>query len=161
MKNRKNLHDCGLVLIIFGVLNLFMFVSGVIAGLVDGTLAEALATVPPEMLVAVKVMLGVIGGIMVLLVFADVLIGIKALKVSKTPSADKGYIITAKVFFVMSVIATVSACFTLFDGSANIVDAILNFVNSALNVAVYVLFVKAAQAVRRDVLNGEEQEPLL
>ena len=45
MKNRKTLHDFGLVLIIVGILNLFMFGATIVAGLVDGSVAEALATV--------------------------------------------------------------------------------------------------------------------
>lgn len=153
MQNRKTLHDYGLILIVLGVLNLFMFISTVVASLVDGTVAETLASVEPQILVAVKVMLGVIGGLLGLIVFADVLIGIKALKVSKNPNTDKGYITAAKVFFVMSVISAISAAITLFDGSAPIIDAILNFANATLGAVVYVFFVKAAQAVRRDVLN--------
>ena len=133
-----------------------MFVSTVVAGLVDGTITEALATVEAEILVAVKIVLGVICGLMGLLVFADVLIGIKALKISKKTGTDKGYITAAKVFFVMSVISAVSAFLTFFDGSTPIVDAILNFANAALSAVVYVFFVKAAQAVRRDVLDGEK-----
>ena len=88
-----------------------------------------------------------------LIVFADAIIGIKALKISKTPTAAKGHIIAAKIFFVLSVIAAISAAVTLFDGSAPIVDAILNLANSTLGAAVYLLFIRAAQAVRRDVLN--------
>lgn len=154
MKNRKNLHDYGLVLVVLGVLNLFMFLATLIANVVDGSLAEAFTTVEPDLLVAVKVVLGVLGGIAGLLVFADVLIGLKALKVSKTPNADKGYITAAKVFFVMSVIATVSAIISLFDKSAPVIDTLLNCANSALGAVVYALFIKSAQAVRRDVLNG-------
>ena len=152
MENRKNLHDYGLVLVFLGVLNLFTFVSTVITGLVDGTITEALANVEAEILVAVKVALGVVGGLMGLLVFADVLLGMKALKVSKNPSADKGYITAAKVFFVMSVISAVSAFASFFDGNTLIIDAILNFANAALGAVVYFLFVKAAHAVRLDVL---------
>ena len=154
MENRKNLHDYGLVLVVLGVLNLFVFVSTVITGLVDGSTAKALATVEPELLVAVKVVLGIIGGLMAFLVFADVLIGIKALKVSENPTADKGHIIAAKVFFVISVISTVSAFSMFFDSNAPIVDSILNFANAALSAVVYIFFIKAAQAVRLDVLNG-------
>jgi hypothetical protein len=154
MQNRKNLHDYGIVLILFGILNLFLFASSVVAGLVDGSIAKALATVPADILVAVKVVLGVIGGLTLLLVLADVFIGMKALKVSENPNADKGYITAAKVFFVLSVISAISAIVTLFGGNAPIVDAILNVVSSALSVVVYFLFVKHAQAVRRDVLNG-------
>lgn len=153
MENRKNLHDYGLVLIFLGALNLFMFVATIVAGFVDGTFAKAFADVAPELLLATKITLGVVGALMGLLVFADVLIGMKALKVSKNPNTDKGYITAAKVFFVLSVISTISAVVSLFDGSTPIVDGILNLANAALGAAVYVLFVKAAQAVRRDVLN--------
>ena len=156
MQNRKNLHDYGLVLVVLGVLNLFMFISTIVANLVDGSMTEMLAGVEAEILVAVKIVLGVLGGLMGLLVFADVLIGIKALKVSKNPNADKGYITAAKVFFVMSVIAAISAFASFFDGKTLIVDAILNFANAALGAAVYFMFVRAAKAVRRDVLEGEK-----
>ena len=156
MKNRKNLHDYGLVLIVLSVLNLFTFVFTVVTSFVDGTITEALATVDAEILLPVKVMLGIIGAFMLLLVFADAFIGIKGMKVSKNPSADKGYIIAAKVFFVISVIAVVSAIFSLFDGNSPIVDTIINLVNSALDAVVYILFVKAAYAVRSDVLSREK-----
>jgi hypothetical protein len=154
MRNRKNLHDYGLVLIILGILNLFTFGSTIVSGLVDGSVKDALATVDADILVAVKVVLGVIGGLMGLLVFADVLIGVKALKVSKNPVSDKGYITAAKVFFVISVISAISAFLSFFDGNASIVDSIINFANAVLDSVVYFLFIKAAQAVRRDVLGG-------
>lgn len=154
MRNRKNLHDYGLVLIILGILNLFTFGSTIVSGLVDGSVKDALATVDADILVAVKVVLGVIGGLMGLLVFADVLIGVKALKVSKNPVSDKGYITAAKVFFVISVISVISAFLSFFDGNASIVDSIINFANAVLDSVVYFLFIKAAQAVRRDVLGG-------
>jgi hypothetical protein len=154
MENRKKLHDYGLALIFIGILNLFTFFFTIVAGFVDGTVNEMLATVEADILVAVKVGLAVVGTFLGLLVFADVLIGWKALKVSKTPNADKGYIIAAKVFFVLSVISAGSTAFTLFDGSAPIMDAVLSFCNAALSVIVYVYFIHAAQAVRQDVLNA-------
>jgi hypothetical protein len=154
MENRKKLHDYGLVLILLGVLNLFMFVSTFIAGIVDGTVAAAFADVDADILVAVKVLVGIIGGLTGLIVVADVFIGIKALKVSQNPNADKGHIIAATVFFVMCVISAVSAISALFSGGAPIVDTILNLANAALSAVIYVFFIKAAQDVRRDVLNG-------
>lgn len=156
MENRKNLHDYGLVLILFGILNLFVFASTVVAGLVDGSIKGALATVEPDILVAVKVVLGIIGAIMALIIFADVLLGIKALKVSKNPNKDKGYITVAKVFFVLSIISALSAILALIDGNAPVVDNILNLANAALSVIVYISFIKHAQAVRADVINGVE-----
>ena len=156
MKNRQNLHDSGLALIFVGILNLFTFTSSFIAGTVDGSAAEAMATVEADMLGAVKVMLGIVTAFAAILVAADVLLGIKALKVSKNPNASKGYIIVAMVFLALSIISTISHVNGLIGGNANIVDAVLNVANSALNVCIYVLFIKAANAVRRDVLIGKK-----
>ena len=156
MKNRKNLHDLGLGLIIIGVLNLFMFVSSLVGGLVDGTINEALASVEPELLGAVKVVLTIVTMLMGSLVFADVFLGMKALNVSEHPTADKGYITAAKVFFVLSVIAVVSTFVSLFDGNTPIVDAILNFTTVTIDACIYFLFIRSAQAVRQDVLNSKK-----
>jgi glycopeptide antibiotics resistance protein len=54
----------------------------------------------------------------------------------------------------MSVLAAISAAISLFDGTAPVIDAILNLANSTLGAVVYVQFIKFAQAVRRDALNG-------
>lgn len=154
MLNRKNLHDYGLVLILLSVLNLFTFVGTIVAGFVDGSIPEALAGVEADILIAVKVMLGVFGAIMGLFIFADAFIGFKALRVSENPTADKWYINLGKVFCVLSFIATVFAIRSFFDSNASIVDSILIFVNAGLDTVIYFLFVKAANAVRNDVLNA-------
>ena len=154
MENRRKLHDYGLVMLILGFLNLFMFGTTIVAGFVDGTIPKAFETVEADILLAVKIGVGIVGGLMGLLVFADAFLGIKALKVSKNPNAAKGYITVAKIFLVLSVISAASAIVSLFSGSINIVDGILNAVSSSLSAVIYIMFVGAAQAVRNDVLNG-------
>ena len=153
MENRKKLHDCGLALVIVGILNLFMFISTVVEEIVDGSFAEALATVEADILVAVKIVLGIVFAILALLVFADVLLGIKALKVSKKPNASKGYITIAKIFLVLSCIAVISHVISIFSGNASAIDSALNVANATLSVSVYTLYVIAAGAVRKDFLN--------
>ena len=155
MTNRKNLHDYGLVLILLGVLNLFNFLSTIIASMVDGSITNAFADVESDIIVAVRVVLTIIGLLMSLLSFADAFVGIKALKVSAKPTAENGYIIAAKVFFVFSVLSVIAGIIVLTDGNGQIVDKIINLANAVLSVVIYVYFIKAAQAVRRDVLNGE------
>jgi hypothetical protein len=152
MEKRKNLHDYSLLLIFLAVLDLFTFALTVIDGIVDGSIAKALDKVEPDMLMGVKVFLGIIFAVTLLLTVAEALIGIKGLKVSREPNADKGYIGAAKVFFVLSIIATVSFFMTFFENNAPIIDTILNFVNVVLDVAVYAIFIKSAKAVRADVL---------
>ena len=154
MTNRKNLHDYGLALISLAVLHLFIFITSVVSGFIDGTISEALATVDPEILVAVKVMLCIFGVIIAIIVCADAFIGIQALKVSANPTADKWHINLAKVFFVLSAIAVVFAILSFFDSGVSSFNAILNLVNAILSVGVYFLFIKAASAVRNDALNA-------
>lgn len=156
MENRKRLHDCGLALVIIGILNLFMFGATMVASMVDGSIAGALTTVEADMLGAVKVVLGIVAAFTAILVAADVLLGIKALKVSKTPNANKGYIIVAMVFLALSIISTISHVNSLIGGNADVVDAVHNVASSALNVCIYILFIKAANAVRKDVLIAKE-----
>ena len=144
MENRTRLRENGLVLIVLGILDLFMFIATMVEGIIDGTIAKELATVAPDMLLAVKIGLGV--------VFADVLLGLKALKVSKNPNASKGYITFAKISMVLTCIALVSHVISLFDGKAHGVDAILNVASTTLSVAIYIMFIQAAEAVRNDAI---------
>ena len=152
MENRKKLHDYSLILIFLALLDVFTFVATIIASLLDGSIQNALKTVEPSLLVAVKVMLGVLAALMAIETVAEAFIGFKGLKVSREPSADKGYITAAKFFLVFSVIASVSAFTSFFDSNADLVDTILTFGNVVLDVVLYALFIKCANAVRADAL---------
>ena len=154
MENRRKLRESGLVLIISGIVNLFMFVATVIGSIVDGTVAESLANVDADLLVVVKALLIVAGVIMALLAAADAFLGIKAIKVSKNPTASKGYITIAKVFLVLLCVVTVyHIIMTIVGGRAAAVDSGINLANSALNIFIYNWFIKSAEDVRKDVLN--------
>ena len=156
MKNRKNLHGYGLVLIILGILHFFKYVSTIISSVIHGDMAKAFAEQNAGL--AVKIVTGVVFAILAFIVLADVIIGIKALKVSKNPTADKGHIVAAKVFFVLSVIAAVAALISIFGATKDSIDdCILNLSSSTLDACVYVIFIQAATAVRKDVLNGENK----
>jgi hypothetical protein len=154
MENRKKLHDYSLLLIFLGVLNLFMFGMTIVARVVDGSFSAAFAKVEPDILVATKVTVAVFGVLLLLLVVADALIGIKGLKVSANPTTDKGYITLAKVFFVLSALAAVFSVGSLFDRGTDIVENILTLANGVIDTIVYGYFVKTAQAVRADALSG-------
>lgn len=156
MDKKKHLHDYSLLLIFLAVLDVFTFVATVVASLVDGTVSDALASVEPDILVATKVMLGVIVALAVLLTFAEAFIGFKGLKVCREPSADKGYIVAAKVFLVFSVIASVATFVTFFENGVPVVDTAINFANAVLDVFVYACFIKYANAVRADVLTEKK-----
>ena len=154
MENRRKLHDSGLVLIIYGILQLFVFVGTIVDDLVDGRMINEIAAVDADIVVAVIVVLVIIGLITALLVGADILLGLKALKVSQNPNASKGYIIIAKIFMILSCIATISHAVALFGGNGgSAIDTGLNLASATLSVCIYLMFVTAADAVRKDVLN--------
>ena len=156
MENRKKLHEYGLVLVILGICNLFMFVGDIVAGIVKGEMAAAFAAVDPGILLPVKIVYVVFCVILGLLVFADILIGIKAMKVSKNPTASKGYIVVAKIFLVVTCIAAIFGIINVFGGTSSAIDSGMDLAKTALDICIYSLFVQSADAVRKDVLNEKK-----
>ena len=155
MENKTKLRENGIVLIVLGILNVLTFVSTVVKSLVDGSISGALANVEADILVAVTVVLIVLCVIMALIAAADIFLGVKAIKVSKKPNASKGYIIVAKVFTILTCIAVISNIISMFTGNAaSAVDGGVNMASYALSLCIYILFIKSAEAVRNDYING-------
>ena len=155
MENKTKLRESGIILIVLGIFNVLTFVSTVVKSLVDGTISGALATVEADILVAVKVVLIVLCAIMVLIAGADIFLGVKAIKVSKNPNASKGYIIVAKVFTILTCIAVIVNIISMFTGNAaSAVDSGVNMASYALSLIIYSFFIKSAEAVRNDYING-------
>lgn len=152
MDNRKKLHDYSIVMICFSVLNVFTFLGTVISTFIDGSFDKSLNSVEADIVGIVKIVLIIFGVLMMILALSDAFIGLKGLKVSREPNADKGYIVVAKIFFVLNVIAVISSVASLINNTTPIIDGILSLANTVLDVIVYALFIKAATAVRRDVI---------
>lgn len=153
MNNRKTLHDFSLIMICVAVLNVFNFFGTVISALVDGTVNKTLNSVEPDMVGTAKITLVIFAVLMVILALSDAFIGFKGLKVSREPNADKGYIVATKVFFLLNIVAVVSSVFSLINNTTPIVDGILTLASTVIDVIIYAFFIKAATAVRQDVIN--------
>ena len=153
MKNRQNLREYGIVLILIGILNLINFITAIVDGFIENSIQAELATLEGGVLIAVEVILITLAALMALVALSDAFVGIKGIKVSANPTTEKGYIIVAKVFFVLSLVATVGAVVTLFNGTTNIAERIVTLANSVLSNCVYIIFIKAAEAVRKDAIN--------
>ena len=142
MENKTKLRESGIILIVLGIFNVLTFVSTVVESLIDGTVSGALATVEADILVAVKVVLIVLCAIMVLIAGADILLGVKAIKVSKKPNASKGYIIVAKVFTILTCIAVIVNIISMFTGNvASAVDSGVNMCSYAITLIIYSFFI--------------------
>lgn len=150
MENRKKLHDYGLIMILFGVLDLVTCLSYYVPMLISGKFPQELLehsdVINPSVVVYITIALTA------LLVLADAFLGMKALKVSKNPTADKGYIIATMVFFVFSIVIVILGVIALF-GAADIFDKILDLLLAVSTSVIYFLFMQAANAVRNDVIN--------
>ena len=154
MENKSKLRENGIVLIVLGILNVLTFVSTVVKSLVDGTVSRGLATVEADILVAVEVVLIVLCLIMLFIAGADILLGVKAIKVSKNPDASKGYITVAKIFTILTCIAVVCNIISMFTGNAtSAVDGGVNLASYSLTLIIYSSFIKSAEAVRNDYIN--------
>ena len=152
MENRKKLHDYSLLLIFLSVLDLFTYFASLIASVINGTVSDALSTVEPDILGAVEVGLIIVACLMAVLTLSDAFIGIKGLKVARNPVADKGYITAAKVLFVLSILAFALHVSAYFEGSADVVQNTLTVVNTGLDVVVFAILIKVANAVRAEAL---------
>ncbi len=152
MEKRKNLHDYSLVMILLAVLGTLNFVATAVGSWVDGTVSDALATVEADLLLPVKIGLCVVAVLMVFLSLAEVFIGVKGLKISREPNADKGHIVASKIFLAINVLAVISLVASLINNEAPVVDTVLTLVNAVLDIIVYVYFIKSANAVRNEFI---------
>ena len=153
MENRKTLHDYSLVIILLALLSAFLFTGTMVAALINGSIDRLIASIDPSMVLATKIGLGVYAGLEICLILSQVIIGCKGLNVCQKPTSDKGYIVAAKIFFVLATLTAISAIFAIV-GAKNgyVIDTILSFVSAALDVVIYGMFIKAATAVRRDAI---------
>ena len=156
MENRRKLRESGIALILVGIYNVFMFIATIVDSIIDGTVSEAFAKVDADILVAVKVGVILVCVIMALLAAADIFLGIKGMQVSKNPTASRAYIIVTFSFLILSFIAVILNAISVFSGESAVLDASLNTGMTVVSICIYSLFIGAAEAVRKDVLNEKK-----
>lgn len=152
MEKRKKLHDYSLVMILLAVLGTLNFVSTAVSILIDGTVRDAFASVDAEILLPVKIVFGILAVLMVFLTLAEAFIGIKGLRISREPNADRGHIVASKIFLVINVLAVVSLVASLINNEAAVADTVITLANAILDIIVYIYFIKSANAVRDEFI---------
>lgn len=152
MENRKKLHDYSLALIFLAVLDLFVYFANLATGVINGTINDALKTIEPNMVDAVKIVLLVVAVLMAILTLSEAFIGFKGLKVAREPNSDKGYITASKVLLVLCVIAFASQIVSLFGGNTDIVSEVFNIISVALDIVIFAIFIKVANSVRAEAI---------
>ena len=90
--------------------------------------------------------------LMVFLTLAEAFIGIKGLRISREPNADRGHIVASKIFLVINVLAVVSLVASLINNEAAVADTVITLANAILDIIVYIYFIKSANAVRDEFI---------
>ena len=156
MKDRKTLREGSIALIVLAVLDLINWVTSGLAEFINGDIDDAIAEVAPDLMSAVKACFVVILALQAALILAQIIIGWFGLKVSRNPIANQGYITAAKVFYVLNIIAAVSAVISLIgSGSDALISNILTLICALADVLIYYYFIKSAKAVRQSVLENK------
>ena len=155
MDNRLRLRDFGICLIVLTLLDVFTSVSTLLAGYFNGMFDRAFAGVDATVISATKVVMGVMLAFWAILIVAQILIALNGIKNSNNPTANKGYITAAKVFFALNLLGAISYFVSMFNMNAETAfDIVLAFASAACNVAAYAYFIKYANAVRNETLRG-------
>lgn len=150
-KNRKTLKEWGMVILIFAVCDLLTIITSFIGetGIFDTInehTDEAVREFGSVMLIAML-------AIMVIFFVIKIFLGAKGIMVSKNPTDATGHITLAKFIVVLNVIALISSVTGLGESGINVMN-ILEVVVSVAEVFITVLFIKAAKAVREDVVGS-------
>ena len=155
MDNKLRLRDFGICLIVLTLLDVFTSVSTLLAGYFDGTFDRAFAGVDPTVVTVTKAVMGAFLAFWAILIIAQILIAANGIKNSVNPTANKGYITAAKVFFALNLLGAISYFVSMVNMNAETAfDIVLAFASAACNVAAYAYFIKYANAVRNETLRG-------
>ena len=137
---RKHLRDMSILVLIFSAISLVTHILSLLS-LGTGELPEGATA---GLVLATQITMGVFAFI---LMIPRLYIGVKGIKVAKNPDSSKGHIVWAIILAVFAVFAALSAVSELTNGLS--VDAVINVVGEALNVAIYVLYIVCAKNVRK------------
>lgn len=153
-ENKRHLRDYSICLIVLVIADLFTTITAFVSGYSDGSFDKYFNSLEPADVSIAKGAMIFIMAFSALIIGAQLLIGLKGLKISSNPSAKKGHITAAKVFLVLSLLGAVSLVSSFFNSNADVLDTIVSICNAVLNVCCYTLFIKYANAVRQEAIKG-------
>ena len=155
MENRKKLHDYGLILIVFSFVSLVTFATGTISLFVKDDFITKLEAADSAVRIVTIVLLCISGALSLCKLFGECFVGYKGLQISKNPTAARGHITLAKVFFVLSIILAATLLVTLIsDKNADVLDTVFSLACAVCDIIIYKAYINAANAVRQDAIKG-------
>lgn len=141
-KAQKNLKVLSIVLLVFAALSVIkMIVRVAVSGFaIEGVGVEGLSE---EIIKIVAIVSWVISFLFIL---PEVYVGYKGLKISQEPDKSKAHIIVAIIMLVLAAISTLTNFVNLFNAK-DLFVAILSFVETGVDLIVYILYVKTAKEI--------------
>lgn len=140
-QTRKNFKTASIVVLIFAGLSLLSVIVGLIFG--DFNSVEVPADAPENILLMTKALLLVVSLIFLL---PQVYIGVKGLKIAKTPDKSKGHIVWAVILLVFSVLSLITPVVNMVT-QGDIMDNVGTLLGALLEVIVYYEYIKYAREV--------------
>jgi uncharacterized membrane protein YhaH (DUF805 family) len=140
-QTRKNFKTASIVVLIFAGLSLLSVIVGLIFG--DFNSVEVPADAPENILLMTKTLLLVVSLIFLL---PQVYIGVKGLKIAKTPDKSKGHIVWAVILLVFSVLSLITPVVNMVT-QGDIMDNVGTLLGALLEVIVYYEYIKYAREV--------------
>lgn len=142
---RRHLKEASFLVLLFTA---FSFVRMLIQLFVVGFEVDPeQAGVSRELVLAVMIGMFVLSMILLL---PQLYVGIKGMKIAKTPNRSKGHIVWAVILLIFAAFSIISTA-TGIVGSVNVADDVIGLVDHALDVIVYCMYIKYANQVLKGV----------
>ena len=142
-KTRKHLKTSSLIVLLFAGLSLFQIVSELMFG--ELNTAEIPTGAPDNILLITKMFLL---GLSAVFLLPQVYVGVKGLRMAKTPDASKGHIVWAFILCGLAALNLISAVVGMVQGTGS--DNLENLSSALLELAIYYDFIKYAKVVRKE-----------
>lgn len=142
-KTKSDFKVLSMLLLFLAALDAVRIISNLVKN-VNAT-PQAVANMAPEL---VKIAVIIAGVVSLALLLPDIFLGVRGIKIANGAEVTgRGHIIWAKVLLVFSIIAAVLAVFDLF-GSSDILMSLLSLATAAIDVFIYIFYIKYANALR-------------
>ena len=138
-RNRKNLKITSIVLLIFAGSSVLNILGEVLFGELNN------ATESASLVLAAKIILLVVSGLCLL---PQVYVGLKGLKIAKTPDASRAHIFWATVLLVFAVIGLISPALALLRG-ASVGQNVGGILSQLIEICLYYEYLTFAKAIAK------------
>lgn len=142
-QNRKQLRISSLIVLLFAAVTLVQIISEVLFGDLESAVIPEGA--PENILLITQIVLLVIS---LVLLLPQIYVGLKGLKVAKTPNSSKGHIVWAIILLAISILNMITPVVDIVKGG-NAFDNLSSFFSYLLEATIFFEYIRYARAVAK------------